>query len=294
MQQLAAVIGSPVRHSLSPAIHNAAFAHHGDAWVYLAFEVQPQHAAAAVDAMRVLGISGLSVTMPHKEMVLGALDDLSDDARLVGAANTVVRDSSGRLIGHNTDGAGCVDALQRAGADLGSVAVVGAGATARAVVVALVGAGASVGVVNRTSERRSIAVRIGNSVRSNSTNAIEPEDLAAFPTIINTTPVGMHGLGADDHTNATQFDNTKPFNNTNATPFDVSLLHSGQFVLDAVYHPLETTLLRAVRERGGTAVDGLEMLCAQAARQQELWLGRRPDVALMRAAALAELAASQR
>ncbi|NBT20598.1 MAG: hypothetical protein EBT17_00435 [Actinobacteria bacterium] len=96
MQQLAAVIGSPVRHSLSPAIHNAAFAHHGDAWVYLAFEVQPQHAAAAVDAMRVLGISGLSVTMPHKEMVLGALDDLSDDARLVGAANTVVRDSSGR------------------------------------------------------------------------------------------------------------------------------------------------------------------------------------------------------
>ena len=280
MQQLAAVIGSPVRHSLSPAIHNAAFAHHGDAWVYLAFEVQPQHAAAAVDAMRVLGISGLSVTMPHKEMVLGALDDLSDDARLVGAANTVVRDSSGRLIGHNTDGAGCVDALQRAGADLGSVAVVGAGATARAVVVALVGAGASVGVVNRTSERRSIAVRIGNSVRSNSTNAIEPEDLAAFPTIINTTPVGMHGLGAED--------------NTKATPFDVSRLHTGQFVLDAVYHPLETTLLRAVRERGGTAVDGLEMLCAQAARQQELWLGRRPDVALMRAAALAELAASQR
>ncbi|NBS36919.1 MAG: shikimate dehydrogenase [Actinobacteria bacterium] len=279
MKQLAAVIGSPVRHSLSPAIHNAAFAHHGDAWVYVAFEVQPAHAAAAVDAMRVLGIAGLSVTMPHKEMVLGALDELSDDARLVGAANTVVRDASGRLVGHNTDGAGCVDALQRAGADLGSVAVIGAGATARAVVAALARTGTTIGVANRTAQRRAEAVRLGNTVRSGSTSEINTNDIARFPTIINTTPVGMHGV--------------HPSESAAAIPVEVAMLRAGQFVLDAVYHPLETALLRAVRDRGGVAIDGLEMLCAQAARQQELWLGRRPDVALMRAAALGELAKSQ-
>ena len=89
--KLAAVIGSPVRHSLSPAIHNAAFEAHGDDWVYAAFEVDPAHAATAIDAMRVLGISGLSVTMPHKEMMMSALDRVDDEARLVRAANTVVQ-----------------------------------------------------------------------------------------------------------------------------------------------------------------------------------------------------------
>ena len=129
--KIAAVIGSPVRHSLSPAIHNAAFAAHGDDWVYGAFEVEPEHAVAAIDAMRILGIAGLSITMPHKEMVIPALDVVDGSATLARAVNTVVRDADGRLVGHNTDGSGCVDALSRAGADLSCVAVVGAGATAR-------------------------------------------------------------------------------------------------------------------------------------------------------------------
>lgn len=274
--KVAAVIGSPVRHSLSPAIHNAAFAAHGDDWVYAAFEVEPSHAAAAIDAMRVLGICGLSVTMPHKEIIMPALDRVDDEARLANAVNTVVRGSDGLLVGHNTDGIGCVDALRNCGADFASVAVVGAGATARAVVAALARAGAHVHVVNRTAKRRDEAVAVGNAIRAGSTQGIEHDKVGECSTIINTTPVGMAGVSPD------------------AVPIDVKNLSGRHCVFDAVYNPLETPLLRAARERGCTVVDGLDMLCAQAARQQELWLGRRPDVALMRRAALAELAKSQR
>lgn len=274
--KIAAVIGSPVRHSLSPAIHNAAFAAHGDDWVYGAFEVEPEHAVAAIDAMRILGIAGLSITMPHKEMVIPALDVVDGSATLARAVNTVVRDADGRLVGHNTDGSGCVDALSRAGADLSCVAVVGAGATARAVIAALAALGSRVCVANRTTARLDEAVKVGNGSRSGSTKAVPIDAVGECPTIINTTPQGMAGVSPD------------------AVPFETKTLGPRHVVLDAVYHPLETRLLREARARGSKTVDGLDMLCAQAARQQELWLGRRPDVSLMRDAALKELAKSQR
>lgn len=275
--QIAAVIGSPVRHSLSPAIHNAVFAALGDDWIYAAFEVQPEHAVAAVDAMRVLGIAGLSITMPHKEMVMGALDELSPAAKLAGAVNTVVRNGN-LLVGHNTDGIGCVDALVAVGADLSSVAVVGAGATARAVIAALAAHGARVTVVNRSPGRLSAAVAVGNSARAESTFAGTLVDIGACATIVNTTPVGMAGM---------------PNSTPDALPFDVQALASRHTVLDAVYHPLDTPLVLAARARGASVVDGLDMLCAQARRQQQLWLGRLPAVALMRDAALVELAKRQ-
>lgn len=274
--KVAAVIGSPVRHSLSPVIHNAAFNASGVDWVYVALEVDIQHAAGAIDAMRVLGLSGLSVTMPHKEVVLDALDEVDDRARLLGAVNTVTRAADGRLVGYNTDGLGCRDALVRAGADLSNVAVVGAGATARAVVAALVAEGSRVCVANRSPERRAEAVRIGNAVRPGSTDTIDIADVAACRTIVNTTPLGMAGVAAD------------------AVPLDVSRLTSSHWVLDAVYHPLRTRLLDAASRQGSVVIDGLEMLCAQAARQQEIWLGHRPDVSLMRSAALESLSVTER
>lgn len=272
---VAAVIGSPVGHSLSPVIHNAAFASHGDDWVYGAFDVEPKHAAAAIDAMRILGLAALSVTMPHKEMVIDALDEVSATAQLIRAVNTVTR-RDGRLIGDNTDGIGCVDALRSAGADLSSVAVIGAGATARAVVAALADTGASVSVANRSLARRDDAVLVGNTVRMNSTVGIELQHIAESRTIVNTTPQGMLGVAAEE------------------LPMDVKLLSATHTVLDVVYFPLETAFLRAARRCGARTVDGLDMLCAQAARQQELWLGRLPDVGLMRQAALTELAKPQR
>lgn len=274
--RVAAVIGSPVRHSLSPVIHNAAFREHGDDWLYVAYEVEPRHAAAAIDAMRILGLAGLSVTMPHKELVIPALDEIDQHASVIRAVNTVVRDPSGRLVGHNTDGRGGVDALVQAGADVSSVAVVGAGATARALIAALVERGSNVVVANRTPERLREAVEMGNRIRSGSTLTTDLSGVADHPTIINTTPLGMSGIAPDE------------------LPFDVRLLGASHGVLDVVYHPLETPLVRAARSRGCVVVDGLDMLCAQAARQQELWLGRRPSNGLMRRAALDELRASQR
>lgn len=272
--QVAAVIGSPVRHSLSPVIHNAAFAAHGDNWVYEAFDVVPEHAVAAIDAMRILGIAGMSITMPHKELVMAALDEVHPTAAMVRAVNTVMRVGD-RLVGHNTDGVGCVDALRAAQADLTSVAVLGAGATARAVIAALVHEGAQVAVANRSATRQSDAVALGNAVRANSTVAIGLHDAGQCATIINTTPQGMAGVAQD------------------STPLEAESLAAHHTVLDAVYHPLETVFLRQARARGARIVDGVSMLCAQAARQQELWLGRLPDVALMRRAALEELAKSQ-
>ena len=135
---LAAVIGSPVRHSRSPAIHNAAFRALGLDWTYLAFDVAAGEAGRAIDAMRALGLGGLSVTMPHKDAVVDLVDELTDDARRLGAVNCVTP-RSGRLIGDNTDGAGFIASLADAGVSVGgrSCVVLGAGGAARAVVLAL-------------------------------------------------------------------------------------------------------------------------------------------------------------
>ena len=145
--RVAAVIGSPVQHSLSPALHNAAFRHAGLDWVYVAFEVAPGSAAAALAAIRTLGLGGLSVTTPHKEDVAASVDELTPAAAAL---------RSGRLVGHSTDGAGFVASLTASGVELdgASVALVGAGAAARSVVDAVGRAGArDVAIVNRTVKR---------------------------------------------------------------------------------------------------------------------------------------------
>lgn len=281
--RVAGVIGSPVRHSLSPVIHNAAFRAHGDPWVYVAFEVAPHEATLAVNAMRVLGLAGLSVTMPHKELVVSELDRVDERAKAIGAVNTIVREGDGTLSGHNTDGVGCVDALRRAGvldADRAAasgvhVAVVGAGATARAVIAALVDVGVRVGVVNRSIERAEAAVALGNGLRAGSTFRLEPGDVADADVLINATPLGMNGVAAQQ------------------SPVPLEMVSSRHTVLDAVYHPLVTPLLARAQAVGATVVDGLDMLCAQAARQQHLWLGRSVDVAIMRDAALGEIQTRQ-
>ncbi len=161
--RLAGVIGDPVRHSLSPAIHNAAFRATGLDWVYLAFEVPAGEAAAAVAAMRALGLEGLNVTMPHKAGVAQAVDRLSPVAAELGAVNTVVREGAA-LIGHNTDGDGLVASLRAEhGFEPASRRglVLGAGGTARAVVRALGAAGAAdVAVVARRGEQAATAAAL--------------------------------------------------------------------------------------------------------------------------------------
>jgi shikimate dehydrogenase len=271
--RVAAVIGNPVRHSLSPALHNAAFAALGLDWVYVAFEVAEGPAAvrAALAGMGTLGIEGLNVPMPHKTAVAEAVDELTEAARALRAVNTVVRGANGRLVGHNTDGAGFVASLREAGHDPAGArcVVLGGGGAARAVVQALAAAGATeVAVVNRTEARAIEAARLaGAAGRVAALDAVGGADV-----VVNATSVGM---GAD----------------AGALPLDPARLRRGQVVADLVYHPLDTALLGAARAAGATAVDGLGMLVHQAALAFELWTGRQPPVGDMRAAALAALAA---
>ncbi|MEI7617488.1 MAG: shikimate dehydrogenase [Actinomycetota bacterium] len=267
--RLAAVIGSPVRHSLSPVIHNAAFAAGALDWVYTAFEVAPGKAAEALAAMRVLGISGLSVTMPHKDDVAAAVDVLDPAAAALRTANTVVLQDDGRLAGYSTDGAGFVASLREAGVEPSGmrVAVLGAGGAARSVIDALARVGIDhIVVINRSAARAEAAAQLGVG----RARVGDATDIARVDLVVNATSVGM---GTDE------------------APFDLALLHAGQVVADLVYHPLETALLRAARLCGATAVDGLGMLVHQAALQQQLWTGVSPNPAAMRAAAEQELVA---
>jgi shikimate dehydrogenase len=143
--RVAAVIGSPVRHSLSPALHNAGFGATGVDWVYTAFEIAPGEAAAALDAMRVLGLGGLSVTMPHKEAVAELVDELDPAAAALRSVNTVVPLGDGRLKGYSTDGAGFVASLAARDVEVGGahLGVIGAGGAARAIIDAVVRSGAA-------------------------------------------------------------------------------------------------------------------------------------------------------
>lgn len=260
------VIGAPVRHSLSPALHNAAFAARDLDWRMLAFEVAARRGAAAVAAMVTLGVRGLAVTMPHKADVAGAVDELDPAAAALRSVNTVVLRADGSTLGASTDGPGFVDSLEAAGYAVAGrrVVVLGAGGAARSIVVALGSAGAAdVAIVNRSvasaEECAALHGRVGAL-----------DDIADADLLVNTTPVGMGASGE--------------------LPVPAGVLREGLAVADIVYHPLETPLLAAARSAGAVAIDGLGMLVHQAARQQALWTGTVADPAVMRAAAERELA----
>ena len=266
--RLAAVIGSPVRHSRSPILVNAAFASAGLDWAYVALEVAAGDAARAVDAMRVLGLGGLSVTMPHKHDVIAGLDRLSPEAAALDAVNCIAWEGD-ELVGHNTDGGGLLDALasgqqlQPAGL---RCAVLGAGGAARSVVRSLAGAGAAeVAVVNRTAARAESAAALAGPVG----RVGAPADVRDADLVVNATSIGM-GAGPDDD---------------GPSPVEPGVLRAGQTVVDLVYLPVETPLLRQAAAAGARPVDGIGMLVHQAARAVALWTGVAPDVGVMEAAA---------
>jgi shikimate dehydrogenase len=266
--RLAAVIGSPVGHSRSPAIINAAFAAGGIDWRFVAFEVDPGRAVEAVDAMRALRLGGLSVTMPHKADVIAGLDRVSPVAEALGAVNCIAWEGT-ELVGHNTDGEGLLAALA---ADQGfdpagrSCVVLGAGGAARSVVHALGRVGAArVTVVNRTPERAEAAAALAGDVgRVGEVDQVQDADL-----VINATSVGMGAAPGS----------------TEPTPVPSHLLRSGQTVVDLVYQPLATPLLTAAAAQGAIAVDGIGMLVHQAALAITRWTGVEPDIGAMQRAA---------
>ena len=271
--RLAAVIGDPVRHSLSPTLLNAAFAEAGLDWHFVALEVAAGRSDEALDAVRALGLAGLSVTMPHKAAVAAAVDHRTEQAEVLDAVNCVVVEG-GRLVGHNTDGDGFLDGLRH---DTGfdpagrSTVVIGAGEAARAVVLALARAGAAeVAVVNRTASRAEVAAGlagpVGRVVRSDELS----DTVAAADLVVNATSVGMTDDGA--------------------LPVDPESVAVGTVAVDLIYHPPETAWLAALRGRRIEAHNGLSMLVFQAAHAFRLWTGSEAPVAVMDAAARAVLA----
>ena len=273
-RRLAALIGTPVGHSLSPAIHQAAFDAAGVGWDYAAFDVAAGRAADAIAAMRVLGLAGMSVTMPHKHDVADAVDRLDPAAEALRSVNTVSWDGDD-LVGSSTDGAGFVASLAEAGVEVSGarIAVLGAGGAARSVIDALGRAGASsIVVINRTPERAQSAAALAPMAVVGGVDDISRADI-----VVNASSVGM---GIDD-ASATAAD----------LPCAVELLDRSQVVADLVYHPLQTAWLVEAARVGARTVDGLGMLIHQAALQQQAWLGRLPDVGVMRRAAEAALAA---
>jgi len=265
--RVAAVIGDPIAHSLSPAIMNAGFAEAGLDWVFTAFRVPAGGAGGALDAMRALGLGGLSVTMPHKADVAAAVDRCTPAAELLGAVNCVAWDGDD-LIGRSTDGDGLLLALSHdPGIDVAgrSVAVLGAGGAARSIVLALASGGAAeVLVVNRTPERAEAAVALAPG----SARVAEAGEVAACDVVVNATSVGM-GDGR--------------------LPLDPALLGSHQVVVDIVYHPVTTPLLEAAAAAGARAVDGIGMLVGQAALAFTAWTGVEAPLDAMRAGALAAI-----
>ncbi|MEI8287031.1 MAG: shikimate dehydrogenase, partial [Actinomycetes bacterium] len=246
--RIAAVIGQPVEHSLSPAIHNAAFAASGRVGEYVAIECGEREVSTLMKSIRAEGLVGLSVTMPLKEAVIDTLDSLHVTASLLNAVNCISF-TDGRAVGYNTDGDGCCDALTEQGGAVieGSTAVVlGAGGTARSVALALGRRGARVVVVNRSVERAEHLVNSLGHVLADSSGSLEVgtvESLAKARILVNATSVGM---------------------NSKASPIDPSQLHRNLTILDAVYSPMETALLSAGRAAKATVVDGLWMLIQQA------------------------------
>ncbi len=254
---LAAVIGDPVRHSLSPTIHNAAFAACGLDWMYCAFVVPNGGARDALAAMRTLGIAGYSVTMPHKADVAAAVDECTPAAAALGAVNCVTN-RNGRLFGDNTDGEGFVRGLAAdAGLDVRGArcVVLGAGGAARAVIDALGRAGASeVVVVNRSAEAAARAAALPG-VAGGVGRVGDPTAVAHADLVVNATPLGMPVTGAAD------------------LPCDPDLVAPAAVAVDLIYEPVETPWLRALRSRNVQAFNGLSMLVHQAARQFESWTG---------------------
>ncbi|MGD9098676.1 MAG: shikimate dehydrogenase [Desulfobacterales bacterium] len=254
--RLFAVFGNPVVHSLSPLMHNHAFQQVGYNGVYVAMCIKDIQAAVA--AVRCLAIKGVSVTVPHKAAVMAGLDQIDPMAAEIGAVNTIVN-QNGRLGGYNTDAHGAVGAL-KAMVDPADreIAILGAGGAARAVGFGLAGEKGRLVIVNRTATNgKRLADKLGADYCS-------PEDFwpAGGCILINTTPVGM-------------------WPHVDALPFPVERLRPDMMVMDIIYNPLQSRLLREAADIGCRVLNGIPMFVHQGALQFKLWTGKEAPLAAM-------------
>lgn len=263
MGKLFGLIGHPIGHSMSPIMHNDQFKQLNLDYHYVAFDVQPKDLKAAVDGIRALGISGFNITIPHKVAVIEYLDEIDDEAKQIGAVNTVVN-KDGKLIGYNTDGKGFAVSLgQLAGDDFlhKRMLIVGAGGAARGIYVTLARMGAkSIDITNRTvgkAEELISACSFNISSQALSIDKAE-KNLQEYEIIINTTSVGMSP-------------------DIDKLPIDLTNLKKGIVVSDIIYNPIETKWLEHGRRLGAITQNGVGMFVGQGALAFELWTGQKPD-----------------
>lgn len=266
------ILGHPVKHSLSPALHNAAFAAVGVDFVYVAHDVAPSALGSAIQGARALGYRGLSVTIPHKVAALAHVDEVDPVAAGIGCINTIVNEA-GRLRGYNSDGRGALAALRAAGADpVGRrVVLLGAGGAARAIATTLVleAPPAELRILGAVpSELAALVGDLRAQGRVEVTGApYGPAELevalGAGELLLNCTPVGMHPEVA-------------------VSPVPAPLLRPDLSVFDAVYNPRRTRLLEDARAAGANTIEGLEMFLGQAVVQFELFTGQAAPIAEMR------------
>jgi shikimate dehydrogenase len=243
------LLGQPVAHSLSPAMHNAAFRELGLNALYVAFPVVDL--AGAVAGLRGLQIGGVSVTIPFKEEIIPLLDELESQAARIGAVNTVVNRDR-RLVGYNTDWQGALQALEEKTEITGTrFLILGAGGAARAIAFGIQEKGGHVALTDLDMAK---ALALSRKLW---VEVVAPGSLEQYPAavLINATPVGMEPQSGD-------------------IPLDPELLSRFRLVMDIVYRPLETRFLREARSRGCQVIDGLQMLIYQGVAQFELWTGQ--------------------
>jgi len=261
---LLGLIGNPVAHSLSPALHNEALAAVGYNGIYLAFKITDL--PSAIKGIRAFDFKGASITIPHKVSVMQYLDEVDDTAAKIGAVNTIVN-LKGHLIGYNTDCPGALKALRTRTAIQGkSVAVIGAGGAARAIGFGLVSSGARVTIFNRS---RANGERLADDLKAEflPLSDWQPNH---NEILINTTPVGM-------------------FPDTGATPVPGKSLSEEMVVMDIVYNPIKTRLLKEAEAQRCRTIGGISMFVFQAALQFELWIGKKAPVDIMERSVLEAL-----
>ncbi|MHB8841599.1 MAG: shikimate dehydrogenase [Candidatus Aquicultor sp.] len=277
------IIGYPLTYTFSPLMHNKAFEALNLNYRYLPFVVEPKALENAIDGIRSLNIQGINVTMPHKEAVINFLDELSAEAKTIGAVNTIKNDN-GRLIGYNTDAQGFIKSLEEESFNpAGKTAIIlGTGGAAKAAAVALARAGIkSIVILGRSQNRAgAIASNLISNFQEISVKTLTFEDNLADifqigELIVNATPVGMKESG-------------------DLLPVPLELINASHFVYDLIYTPLETALINGARHKGARAANGLGMLLYQAASAFEIWTGTSAPVEVMRQALIQGLKSGDR
>ncbi len=275
--KLCGIIGDPIEHTMSPAMHNAAFEALGIDYTYLPFRVRPEELKNAIAGLKALGIVGLNVTIPHKVAVIPLLERIDPLAGKMGAVNTIVNEG-GLLTGYNTDAPGFLQALRSKAIEPRGkkIVVIGAGGAAKGISFILAEAGASLVILNRTLSRaEELASQIAQFYQQDLkamalSEANLKKALDGADVLVNTTSAGI-------------------VPDVDLTPVPAGLLKPDIIVFDIVYNPLETRLLREAKAAGARTIDGLDMLVWQGVLAFEKWTGRKAPFDVMKQAAIKAL-----